>query len=247
MQENKSRQLGEAFLSHCSISPAIMSSKKVSKAKEKKLQRQQELAKIQAAKEACKKANEVPDPLALFTPFTTFDRKGLKCRLVSYTGTTLPVLLFDWAYGLLQRNMKDFYERAWGWKDDVKTEEFKNPNARFIIALDDADKPLAFSSYRFDLERQTEVLYVYEIQLEPEAQRKSLGKHMMQVMELIARKLQMKWIMCTVFKENADAFKFYVSLKYTIDEESPSRVDPDSLDADESDTYSYEIMSKKLF
>lgn len=44
------------------------------------------------------------------------------------------------------------------------------------------------------------MLYVYDIQLEPEAQRKGLGKFMMQLMELIARRAQMEWVMLTVLK-----------------------------------------------
>ena len=48
-------------------------------------------------------------------------------------------------------------------------------------ALEDAGKLLAFSHFRFDMDYDDEVLYVYEIQLEECAKRKGLGKFMMQV------------------------------------------------------------------
>jgi predicted N-acetyltransferase YhbS len=39
------------------------------------------------------------------------------------------------------------------------------------------------------------VNYVYELQCEASMQGKGLGKHMMQLMELVARKLGLQWIM----------------------------------------------------
>ena len=46
---------------------------------------------------------------------------------------------------------------------------------------EDAGKLLAFAHFRFDMDYDDEVLYVYEIQLEDCVKRKGLGKFMMQV------------------------------------------------------------------
>ena len=51
-------------------------------------------------------------------------------------------------------------------------------------ASEDAGKVLAFAHYRFDMDYDDEVLYVYEIQLEDCVKRKGLGKFMMQVSRL---------------------------------------------------------------
>ena len=57
--------------------------------------------------------------------------------------------------------------------------------ARYLIARSTAEentgKLLAFAHFRFDMDYDDEVLYVYEIQLEDCVKRKGLGKFMMQV------------------------------------------------------------------
>ena len=66
-----------------------------------------------------------------------------------------------------------------------KSEEMFDDRAWYLFArstaLEDAGKLLAFSHFRFDMDYDDEVLYVYEIQLEECAKRKGLGKFMMQV------------------------------------------------------------------
>jgi ribosomal protein S18 acetylase RimI-like enzyme len=56
-----------------------------------------------------------------------------------------------------------------------------------------AGEILGFVSFRFVLEGDFDVLYVYELQMGPKAQRKGLGKHLMQICELVARKSGMQW------------------------------------------------------
>lgn len=48
---------------------------------------------------------------------------------------------------------------------------------------------IGFVHYRFIVEEELPVLYVYELQLEPHVQGKGLGKFLMQLIELIARKV----------------------------------------------------------
>lgn len=48
---------------------------------------------------------------------------------------------------------------------------------------------IGFVHYRFLIEEELPVLYIYELQLEPCAQGKGLGKFLMQLIELIARKV----------------------------------------------------------
>ena len=44
-------------------------------------------------------------------------------------------------------------------------------------------KMMGFAHFRYDMDFDDEVLYVYEIQLEEEFQRKGLGRFMMQVLK----------------------------------------------------------------
>lgn len=102
---------------------------------------------------------------------------------------------------------------------------------------EDAGKLLAFSHFRFDMDYDDEVLYIYEIQLEGGAMRKGLGKFMMQVLEIIAFKADMRKVMLTCFKHNPAAQKFFKDvLKYELDETCPTD--------DVYEQFDYDILSK---
>ncbi len=145
----------------------------------------------------------------------------------------------DWMFELVKTNMREMYlDAGWGWDDGEKRRELVDDNARYIIAKDSSGKMVAFAHFRFLLEGVHEVLYLYELQLEPEAQRKGLGRRIMQVLELIAGKNNMKWVMLTVFTANEPGMSFYTEkMKYVVDEISPSR-------SEVMKTHAYEILSK---
>ena len=93
-------------------------------------------------------------------------------------------MLFQiWLMDLITRNMKAMYEQSqWGWKEANKKLEMLDDNAWYLIAKKEDDgKLLGFAHFRYDMDFDDEVLYVYEIQLEEEIQRKGLGRFMMQV------------------------------------------------------------------
>jgi ribosomal protein S18 acetylase RimI-like enzyme len=84
-------------------------------------------------------------------------------------------------------------------------------------------RPLAFINFRFVSDGAFDVLYVYELQLEPCAQRRGLGRFLMSAAELAARQAGMQAVMLTVFKANAGALDFYTQrMKYCVDPDSPS-------------------------
>ena len=67
------------------------------------------------------------------------------------------------------------------------------------------------------MDHDDDVLYCYEIQLEDSVRRKGLGKFMMKVLELMMIKSDLLKIMCTVFKHNEVASKFFKeTLKYEV-------------------------------
>ncbi|CAN1200896.1 Probable glycerol-3-phosphate acyltransferase 3 [Linum perenne] len=145
----------------------------------------------------------------------------------------------------LQVNMEGPFGAEWPQEEKVKRREMVSPEALYIFVqeedLDDKAVPLVgFVHYRFTLEEEIPVVYVYEIQLESRVQGKGLGKFLMQLVELIARKNCMSAIVLTVQKANVAAMDFYTNkMRYGISSISPSLFDP-MMEAEKS----YEILCK---
>lgn len=225
-------------------------------AKEKKLKRKEELAQKKVIDEAIRGAYMKEDHLVDFPAFVKFDRNGVSVTLESNSGTSLSTSLKQFIQDLLKINMEGPYGIEWPEEEKVKRREMVAADARYIIArlseagnlkeertsdgdLQSRGKSLqglwkgtgapvvAFAQYRFLVEEDLPVLYVFEVQLENDVQGKGFGKFLMQLLELIARKNNMKAVMLTVQKRNVAAMNFYRSkLSYKISSISPSRVDP---------------------
>jgi len=127
----------------------------------------------------------------------------LDLELEFYPIHKLPEELFEWLFTLFKSNMQSIYEKSWGWNESQKKKELKEESARFIIAFDKSTKtPVAFTHFRFDLEEGPRLcLYCYELQLNESVRKKGLGKFMMQLLELIARKYGMQWVFLTCLKK----------------------------------------------
>lgn len=217
--------------------------RKSAKGKEKKIKRKEEMARISAAQAVIDQANEMADPLAPLTAFKTFNRNGLNLHLVCQRVTDLSKGDLDWAFDLTKSNMQSLYEDStWGWSDKKKMEEMTEDKAWYLIAKTDAGKAVGFSHFRFDLDEADEVLYCYEIQLESGARGKGLGKFLMQILEMMAHRTQMKKVMLTVLKQNERAINFFGNImKFQTDETSPVFWDPLN-----PEDYCYDILSKSL-
>ena len=89
-----------------------------------------------------------------------------------------------------------------------ENEEHTDP-ARFLVARNVEGEVIGFTHFRFLLNNK-EVLYIFELQVAINGRRCGLGRHMMQICELMARKNSMKFVMLTVFKNNLNAMSFIV-------------------------------------
>ncbi|CAI0551774.1 unnamed protein product [Linum tenue] len=216
--------------------------------KEKKAKRQEVLERKKKIDKLIQTASSEHDHLSSFPPFRRFDRNGLCVALESGNGDKLSAVLKQYIQNLLKANMEGPFGEEWPEEEKVKRREMVSPEARYIFVKEespeaDNDKTAAFVGFvhfRFTLEEEIPVLYVYEIQLESRVQGKGLGKFLMQLVELIARKSCMSAVVLTVQKANVAAMNFYTSkLRYTISSISPSRVDP-LMGAEKS----YEILCK---
>lgn len=106
--------------------------------------------------------------------------------------------------------MEGPYGTEWPAEEKVKRREMVAPEARYIFVYEEEASEflqertsatcveergrgrgpmLGFLHFRFLMEEELPVLYVYELQLEPRVQGKGLGKFLMQLIELIARKV----------------------------------------------------------
>jgi len=212
--------------------------KKASKAGEKKKERKELEKRMNERLIIVKAANDVEDPLAALPSFQNFVRNGLNLSV-----ETINVACDSdktWMMDLMRTNMKTSYEASsWGWKEKNKRDELFEEAAWYMIVRDrDNDNaPVAFSHFRYDMDYDDEVLYVYEIQIDEKVRRKGLGKFMMVALEMLAIKADMRKIMLTVFKHNPEAVNFFKAcLKFDIDETCMM----DDINAQ----FDYEILSK---
>ncbi|XP_039127083.1 N-alpha-acetyltransferase 40 isoform X1 [Dioscorea cayenensis subsp. rotundata] len=229
-----------------------MEPNRLTNSKERILRRKEVLEKKKAIDDIIKAASAVKDQLASFLPFRQYDRHGLSLYLDSGFGEHLTSSLKKYIKILLKVNMEGPYGSEWPVEEKIKRREMVAPQARYIFVrssspnatlndkldnneekvisghwIGDGDPVVAFVHYRFVIEEEVPVLYVFELQLESLVQRKGLGKFLMQLLELIAHKNRMGAVILTVQKANTSAFDFYINkLRYSISSISPSRVNP---------------------
>mmetsp|Transcript_42509 Transcript_42509/g.133887 ORF Transcript_42509/g.133887 Transcript_42509/m.133887 type:complete len:261 (-) Transcript_42509:137-919(-) len=121
-------------------------------------------------------------------------------------------------------NMTKLYDESkCAWSDDIKFDELVDHGgaARFLVVYErdarskDARNPVGFVHFRFTLQGEPvgveagePALYVMDIQLEESVRRRGLGKHLMTVIENIARQQGMMHILFPVVKEDRRARSF---------------------------------------
>lgn len=133
-----------------------------------------------------------------------------------------PPDIFSWMMNLLEQNMAELYAACdWGWDLEEKRKEMSNKASRFIVAYAEQDKPVAFTHFRFDMDHNVSVVYCYELQVDPVAQKQGLAKHIMHILESLCQQHNMCKVVLTVFKNNENACNFFASQGYKPDESSP--------------------------
>lgn len=215
---------------------------KESKGKQKKAERKAMEKKINAGMAIVKLANAQEDPLSQLPSFTNFTKNGLTLKLETVRAPDLEEATKEWAFRLLEANMKPLYDKCYetkeeGWNEKMKREELLDDRAWYLLARTENGTPVAYSHFRYDMDYDDEVLYCYEIQIEKAYRRKGLGRFMMKVLELLAIKADMLKIMATIFKNDPPEVAFFKDcLKFETDETSPFD--------DVYEQFEYEIVSR---
>ena len=128
-----------------------MGRKDNSKAKEKKLERKMMELKMNSGVATVKKANAQANPLDSLPSFQTYQKNDVNLKLEAKRVTELSKETREWVVDLMERNMKQMYEKSeWGWNYDNKRAELMENKAWYLIARDvnNDDKPVAFAHYR---------------------------------------------------------------------------------------------------
>lgn len=215
-------------------------------------------AEHQKKLEATVKAAYDVDPATALAPFLArpFSKNGIDAVAAPSTVKQLSADDKKWIWKLLEGNMRPvFGEEVWKAREGKdKKNEMVDDDARYIIVRsapaadpENADpngpaapgEPLGFVHYRFVIEEDVAVMYVYELQLDAKATRKGLGRYLMMLCEALAKKASVSGVMLTVQKANEGAIKFYTGCKYVMSVISPTKVEPWA-----ADEYDYEIYNK---
>lgn len=217
----------------------------MSLARPSKRELQRAVTELEATRQAAVKSAKLDDSgkprdvISGMGGLLNFNKGGVSAVLSFTSPSVWSADVLPFVFELTKRNMKAAYDSAkgWTWNDREKRKELSDEDNRFVVVRDrDTGSLQAFASFRFLVEGDAEALYLFELQLSDTVQRRGLGKHLMCVLELVARQQRMHKVVLTVLKGNRAAVEFYLRLRYEIDEDSPSRCgDPDQ---------PYEILSK---
>ena len=200
-----------------------------------------------AAESVVAAANAQRDVLRLVPERLRRLEGALPAELAGYSVSTMPDPLRRWAFDVTKRNMRDAYERTWGWNNREKRRELSHSDARFLVAhaethpketaarRDDerradasllaSDDAVAFVHVRFEVEADdAPVVYAYELQCDAEkdARGKGLGRFLMRAAEAAGVAAGCSRSVLTVLKENTGARAFYETLGYVPDPDTPA-------------------------
>jgi N-alpha-acetyltransferase 40 len=149
--------------------------------------------------------------------------------------TEMPASLHEACVALIELTSGSHYQASEkGWSKPRKLREMRHPAMKYMLLLPsplpltegedetgDPDHIVGFLSFMITEEDGFEVIYCYELHLQPKLQGKGVGKRMMEVMEIIGDRIGLEKAMLTVFRSNVSALKAYGSWGYRVDEFTP--------------------------
>lgn len=185
-----------------------------------------------------------------------------------HTADSIPEPDFESCFALIeQTSVADYSASSMGWSPSKKRKEMRLPDMRYMVLRSTSDyntpvngtaeeheqedegpkqrtPPVAgFLSFMTTYEDGKEVLYCYEVHVNPSLQGSGLGGQLMRLFEETGRRIGLEKAMLTVFRANAAALRFYERLGFSVDEYSPGPRKLRNGTVKESD---YLILSKGL-
>ncbi|CRG91124.1 hypothetical protein PISL3812_08172 [Talaromyces islandicus] len=163
-----------------------------------------------------------------------------------HTADTIPEPDFESCFALIeQTSVADYSASSMGWSPSKKRKEMRLPDMRYMVLRSTSDydtlvtgttkkqeqeeegtkqqtPPVAgFLSFMTTYEDGKEVLYCYEVHVNPSLQGSGLGGQLMRLFEETGRRIGLEKAMLTVFKANGGALRFYERLGFSVDEYTP--------------------------
>ena len=119
---------------------------------------------------------------------------------------------FKTCFGLIESTSRENYRlSSVGWSAAKKKQEMRLPDMRYLLLrLDNSIK--GFLSFMVTYEDGREVIYCYELHLQPSLRGKGVGRRLIEVMEHIGRNVKVEKAMLTVFLDNEGGLRFYEKL-----------------------------------
>lgn len=161
----------------------------------------------------------------LLPALRAYSKNSLDVAINFYTGSTLTKELRQFMFRLAKKNTARISDASgYGWDDDEYKEALKAPEERFLVAFtaeteNTAATPVGFIDFQFalqgvlvdEMEGET-CLLVQDLQLQQAVQRRGLGRHLLSLAQLIARKQGMSTIATKVFVNDDQAQAFMAQM-----------------------------------
>jgi GNAT superfamily N-acetyltransferase len=182
-------------------------------------------------------AQKTDDFLAHISHFREYPRRAVKSTITAFN--YCPSDYFDWILDLTVRNMRQVYDESWTWNPSVKGFELKEPGSNYLIAI--SNEPIGFVHFRFEEQKNEMVLFIYDIQIEPEAQRHGLGTFLENACEFIALEKKAAKVMTMIFKVNQVGMHFFTRLGFQTHPLSPEILNPEKVEV-----FKHVIVAKQI-
>ncbi|CAD5232144.1 unnamed protein product [Bursaphelenchus xylophilus] len=190
------------------------------------------------AKKAVKKASKIISPVEHYkcVPSKVQTSDGEALKLEYFWSTHLSDSQRTWIFDLFDKNMEEMYRKSeWGYEENSKKAELFATTSRYIIVTSAKGEHIAYMHYRFVIEVEEPALYIYELQVEQAYQNKGVGTLLISIVELVAKRANMKKLFATVFTYNTNSLAFFRKNKF----------EPDENYQDVENEHDYYILSKK--
>eukprot|EP00166_Cyanidium_caldarium_P005667 ctg_703.g260 len=132
-------------------------------------------------------ANTLENPLEYFQLDRNLVVGHIKLEVQGDKASELPLETLLWCYQIVEKHTRS-YERAGLWSSSGKKAELKSEAARYLLVRQKSTRNLVgFVHYRFTLEDNEHVVYIYEIHIIEGYRRLGIGMWMMELVQTIGR------------------------------------------------------------
>lgn len=106
------------------------------------------------------KAARVSNPMEKLADRMQFTENGQNIKMYCRTKAEMTPKALKWAWKLAEQNVSQHYKDcSLGWQPKIKQADMNKKWARYLVATDETNAPVAFCMFRFDLDYERSVLY----------------------------------------------------------------------------------------